>query len=640
MRNAFDIGKLSSFFSKPWAVLLLLAQFVVLVAFAADYHGRNTSEGCLFCHADKAKMEREGYPQFYVTQAQAEKETRMPGATCLDCHLGDGRSHDKDEGHKGMLKLLVIDNDARVIPRKGVIDSLMPSGSDRLYSLFPKAPDGSPSPDVFTILWHDRDRSTLGYDPGIAKKTCGIKGCHPQEVEQFSHTDMGGNVRQRGSRFWTDSHGPNNCGPSFADLPPDSGAAAGYSERNYKVIKDNLSCPSNYGNATDRQRFCNVCHTGCLDCHYNPNRKEGVHNFTMRIPSATCTGGGRGTGMCHSGSQERRRGDSYLGKEFSQPPGMPEDAHVKEGMECMDCHETGEKGMGDMTRAVDCSGCHYSASRALASGVHRRLRCQACHVSVLGGYEMTVWGRGHVAGQVTPFKKYSLYYGLFGSPILIKDMDGMYTPYKIWPNMATNIKGTSKEIDGIRFRWPKGETKDAYAFLGTHGGLPGANNALCWLQLESVGHATGPSRTCGSCHDATAQKSHATWEYLGYAGSAPFKGEQDIIADKRGLRVEKIRKLSDMELIDDAKPWDFAAWLYLGNIWKTGGDFSIPRSDAGKYAAYVRDEKAFKEKLKAAEARLGGLDKKSPEYRELQGRIKKARDIGFHDPESGIVFTK
>jgi hypothetical protein len=634
------IGKISSMLGRPVALGALLVQLAVVVALAAGYHDRQGSDGCLYCHADRARMDKDGYTQYYVTQAQVEKESKMPGVKCVDCHLGDGRSHDKDAGHRGMLKLLLVDGDANIIPRKGRLDSLVPAGEDRMYALFPKTADGAPDGGIFTVLWHDRDKATLGYDPAIAKKTCGRKGCHEQEVVQFSGTVMGGNVRQRASRHWLDRHGPNNCGPSFADLPSGTGAAAGFSAGNYTLVKDELSCPSSYKDATDRQRYCNVCHVGCLDCHYHPTKKEGVHNFTRRIPSTSCTGGGRGTGMCHSGSQERRRGDSYLGAEFSQPPGFKPDAHVREGIECMDCHETGEKGMGDMTRQVDCSGCHYSACKANESGVHRRLRCQACHVTSLGGYEMTVWGKGHIAGRPSPFKKYSLYYGITEQPIIIKDKEGMYTPYKVWPNIATNIKGPVQRREGIQWRWPDGETRDAYALLGTYDGLPGANSALAWLQFESVGHALGKSRSCKSCHGSTAQKTRASWEYLGYAGSDPFKGGQDIIADKDGLSIVNIRKFTEPKLIDDAKLWDFAAWMYLGDIWKVKGDFSIPKSDENKYSGYLKDEAAFNRKLETLNTRLGGLDKKGVRYRWLSREIKKIKDLGFHDPAAGIGEIK
>jgi len=634
----FGIGSLSDFLGRPLVLAIFFVQAVVVVVLAAGYHGSDTSDGCLYCHADKARMEKEGFPQFYITREQVEKESKMPGVTCRDCHLGNGVSHDREAAHKGMPRPMLIDREAGELPRKGRLDSIAPTGSNRMYALLPKVDGDSeePDPDVFTILWHDRDKTTLGYDPSIAMKTCGRSGCHPKEVEQFGKTIMGGNVRQRSTRFWTDSHGPNNCGPSFADLPSEGGAAAGYSDKNYNIIKDELSCPSSYKNAMDRQRFCNYCHAGCLDCHYAPDKKAGVHNFTRRIPAVNCNGGGRGTGMCHAGTQERRRGDSYLGAEFSQPAGLPTDAHVKAEMECVDCHETGEHGMGDIQRAVDCEGCHYSVVKAHKAGVHKTLRCEACHIERLGGYEMTVWGKGHVSGESTPFKKYSLYYGVMEPPVLIKDQKGFYTPYKAWPNMATNIKRDEKKRDGIEFRWKGGETRDAYAFLGTYSTLPGANKALAWIQLEAVGHPLGKSRTCKSCHGSTTQRAKASWEYLNFAGSEPFTGRQEVVADSDGLRVVDIRKTSEPKLTGDAELQDFAAWMYLGDIWNTKGDFSIPKADIGKYKAYIKEEAAFKERLSTLQAHLKSLDKNSAEYQSTEKKLKKAREVGTHDPEAGM----
>ena len=638
MKKNFGIGSLGEFMGRPFVLSLFLVQFVAVVVFAAYYHGRDTSDSCLYCHADKARMTASGYPQFYMTKEQVEKESRMPGVTCRDCHLGDGRAREADAAHRGMPRMMVLDNDAHVVTRKGRLDRLVPTGNNRMYALMPKLDDGeTPDPEVFTVLWHDRDPKTLGYDPDIARKTCGKSGCHPAEVRQFDKTVMGGNVRQRATRHWLDVHGPNNCGPSFADLPSSGGAAAGYSEDNYKIIRGNLSCPSTFEDATGRQRFCNVCHAGCMDCHYQPNEKTGVHTFTRRVPSTNCAGGGRGTGMCHTGTQERRRGDTYLGAEFSQPPGMEPDPHVKAGLECVDCHETGEGGMGDIQRRVDCEGCHYTVTKAHEKGVHRRLHCQACHVGRLGGYEMTVWGEGHVGGRPSPFKKYSLYYGVMEPPILMKDREGLYAPYKAWPNIATNIKEDAKKHEGVEFRWPGGETRDAYAFLGTYGNLPGANKALAWIQLEAVGHPLGKSRTCRSCHGSAIQKSHANWEYLTQAGSEPFTGEQDIVADARGLRIKNIRKTSEPVLMGDANLYDFAAWMYLGDIWDVNGDFSIPRSDPKKYADYEKAEAVFKAKLAVMETSLKKLDPKSDGYKALDREVKKIREAGEHDPDAGLA---
>ena len=108
---------------------------------------------------------------------------------------------------------------------------------------------------------------------------------------------------------------------------------------------------------------------------------------------------------------ERRRGDSYLGKDFSEPAGMPEDVHVAKKIECVSCHETGPGGMGHIDRMATCQDCHIEIEQAMAVSVHKNLVCAACHVKVLGGYEMTSWGPGEILSKPNPFKKYSLYYG-------------------------------------------------------------------------------------------------------------------------------------------------------------------------------------------------------------------------------------
>ncbi|HLB25826.1 MAG TPA: hypothetical protein VJM83_05820, partial [Nitrospirota bacterium] len=138
MKKIPEIGKLAGLLSRPAVLLAFFAQLFIVLFFAVTYHGKGSSEGCLYCHADKSRMEKDGFPQFFITQARAEKETRMPGVKCIDCHLGDGRSRDKDEAHKGMLAPLLIDKDGKIVPRKGRLDSLVPAGKDRMYALFPK----------------------------------------------------------------------------------------------------------------------------------------------------------------------------------------------------------------------------------------------------------------------------------------------------------------------------------------------------------------------------------------------------------------------------------------------------------------------------------------------------------------------
>jgi hypothetical protein len=96
------------------------------------------------------------------------------------------------------------------MPRKGAVPRLVPADGDRQYSLLPRLPNGSLNYDVGSFLYHDRNPRTYGYDPRIAEKTCGKSACHPNEVEQFSTSVMGSNLRQRSKRHWLDEHGPNN----------------------------------------------------------------------------------------------------------------------------------------------------------------------------------------------------------------------------------------------------------------------------------------------------------------------------------------------------------------------------------------------------------------------------------------------
>jgi hypothetical protein len=189
---------------------VLVAQLLLVLVFAYFYTGHRSSDRCVRCHADKEKMTALGYPQFTMTREQVQKEARHPNTECRDCHLGNGLSDDPAKAHKGMLKLIVLDNDLNIIPRKGHAKQLLPSGGDRLREMLPRLADGSLDYEVGTLMWHDRNTTTLGYDPAIAQKTCGKSGCHPDQVKQFSTSVMGANFRQRSMRTWNDIHGPNN----------------------------------------------------------------------------------------------------------------------------------------------------------------------------------------------------------------------------------------------------------------------------------------------------------------------------------------------------------------------------------------------------------------------------------------------
>jgi len=204
------IGKLWNFFGNRRGMIILLIQLALLLAFLYYYSGYQSSDRCVACHADKERMTKLGYPQFMMTREQVQKESRHPNTECRDCHLGNGLTEDPDKAHKGMLKLIVLDNDLNVIPRKGHVTRLLPAGTDRQRNMLPRLADGELDYEVGTLMWHDRDPVTLGYDPKIAEKTCGKAACHPDQVKQFSTSNMGSNFRQRSMRTWNDIHGPNN----------------------------------------------------------------------------------------------------------------------------------------------------------------------------------------------------------------------------------------------------------------------------------------------------------------------------------------------------------------------------------------------------------------------------------------------
>ncbi len=337
---------------------------------------------------------------------------------------------------------------------------------------------------------------------------------------------------------------------------------------------------------------------------------------------------------------ERRRGDSYLGKDFSEPAGLPEDVHVSKKIECVDCHQTGPGGMGHIERKATCQDCHLEVEQAMAVSVHKNVACEACHVKILGGYEMTSWGPGIIESKPNPFKKYSLYYGPQGPPILIKDQNNTWMPVKVWPNSAGGIKDTVAAKPGLTFRWPKGETHDAYALLGTFSFPGGNNNYLAWIQVEQVAHPLGRSRTCGSCHDSQTQVANVTWHYFDSQGAEPFDGSQKVVADKSGLHVKDIKTASKIVPMRDGKTEYFAAWLHLGDIWRTSGDYSIPKSDPVKDRALDKGIRETLARLDIIDKKIKADEEKGGDVRKLRRWWKEARAAAVHDPGSATKMVR
>lgn len=621
--SKFSPGTISRLMNRN-TVLFLLSQFILIISFLGYRSYQDSSAECIACHGSKERLQSLGYPQFYATPEMVGKQSNHPNVKCHECHLGNGRAKDANKAHKDMLKPLFLNDSGEILERKKVSPRVMvPEGEDKIRQMLP------PDSGVRNILWHDRSIKTLNFDPEIAKKTCGKSNCHPNELEQFKSTIMGANFRQRTMKTWLDPYGPHNCGPSFADTPPLPYLKnSGFDFKNTGEIIKNLNTGFSKEQAAAKQKFCNVCHAGCLDCHYAPDKEKGTHAFTKKPDSETCAGNGRGTSICHPGAMQSRRGETYIGGDYSVPAGMSPDVHYKKNIHCIDCHQTGKKGMGDMQRKAACQDCHIEIEDAHKKSIHKNLDCASCHINELRGYQITIWGPGFVGERPNPFKKYSLYYGIQKPPILIKDQKGVWMPVKVWPHSVGNIKSDVKPSERIMFRWPDGETRDAYYIAGTFDSLPGNNKHLLWLQIEQAAHPYGKSRTCESCHKTESQVSASIWEFEDNQGAEPFKGSYRIIADKQSLRIEDLKNTTPIRLLEGYKLEDFASWVYLRDKWKAPGDFSI-KTDVKKYQESLKAYTQIDAQLKSIETKSKDFDKKKlRHYKDMKG-------AALHNPEGG-----
>lgn len=631
---SFKLGKISDFIT-PLFIIIFLLQFFLIMGFFGYAYYMDSSKSCIECHGSKEKMEEFGYPQFYITLEEVRKQSGHKTVQCRDCHLGNGRANDKEKAHEGMLRPIFVEENAAPLYRNKVygedeksVNKLQPIGENLLFELLPKKQENLEivlHPKIRNVLWHDRDPQTFNFDPKIAGKTCGKRGCHNEELRQFKGTIMGTNFRQRTMRTWLEPYGPHNCGPSFADLPPKEVLeSADFDFTNTEKIRQQINIPFSNEQAIAKQRLCNVCHAGCLDCHYAPSKEKGSHGFIKVPDSYSCMGRGRGNSVCHAGSGHSRRGETYIGKFYSIPQGRKADIHFTKGIHCVECHQTGKKGMGDMQRKATCGDCHVEIEKAHDKSIHKNLHCTACHVQQASGYQITIWGKGYIGDRENPFKKYSLYYGFQKPLILMKDQKGKWFPVKIFPHSVGNIKHHVSPTS-IKFRWEKGETKDMYAIIGTFDGLPSSNKHLLWLQIEEVSHPLGKARDCKSCH-SRRQVAISTWQYEDNQGAEPFKGGYKIIADERGLRLTdfwytEIKPLAGFEISD------FASWIYLTDKWFVAGDFSI-KIDGIKYRQY---EKKYWENLR----KLQKIEKK---YRDSPNIFKNIKNILIHNPDEKIPY--
>lgn len=396
--------------------------------------------------------------------------------------------------------------------------------------------------------------------------------------------------------------------------------SAGFSFENTEQITKEINLPFSKDQAIAKQKFCNVCHAGCLDCHYEPDKEKGTHYFTNKPISESCMGYGRGTSACHPGSMDSRRGETYIGGDYSIPTGMAPDVHYLKKIHCIDCHATGEKGMGDMQRKANCQDCHIEIEKAHDKSIHKKLECATCHINELRGYQVVIWGPGIVAGQMNPFKKYSLYYGIQRPPILMKDQHDRWMPVKVFPHSVGNIKPDISPSKRMMFRWEKGQTRDPYYIVGTVN-APSDNKHLLWIEIQQASHPYGKGRSCESCHK-DRQITTSRWQYMDDQGTTePFEGKYRIIADEHGLKITDLKNTTPIKVKEGYKLEDFASWIFFKDKWSMPGDFSI-NADKHKYKDYLLLSRRVDRELKTFDGFVKDKDKKvQRRYKELKGAV-------------------
>ena len=587
------------------ALLFIIAALFIVSNKANAQQKPLDKDSCLDCHANSTKMKDMGFPQLTVTNEDAQRQAKMP-ASCTDCHLGNPSDSTKEGAHKGLLRLYYVKSKGlQAVTRdkleKYKPESIEPRGKNPVVELLPKVEKDGKSvkdPEVATILFHDKNPEDLSFNYPVQEKTCGA--CHPKQVKELRKTAMGHNAKQMLYKTWTDKKvGPHNCGVWFVD--------------GYEEIAKNTKVPFTKEMSAINQKACNICHVGCLDCHYAPKKKDpsdptlGSHTFTKNVSAQSCYGGGRGS-VCHAGPEDRRRGAGYIGGHYSNPAGASPDIHYSKGLLCTDCHDTAAKDKnllhGQVKRQASCSKCHDSAVKSVAKSVHRKVSCEACHVQDVGAYTGTFWGPGKMAGIKTPFFKYKEYYGVMREPILIKDQKGRWIPVKPYAMAVMNQKADGGLKPGLAWRFPKNlpdleRTDDAYAFVGLLSGLPANDNALAWIQMDKMSHKYGKARKCESCHTKDGeQRQDVSWKYAD-AGAEPFEGKHTVIANKNGLFIKDMQATTEIKVKEGWKIEDFAPWYYLKDKWQVKGNFSIPA--VKKKAVYGKEQSRYENAIKTGE---------------------------------------
>lgn len=578
---------------------------LVMLLMVGTAWGFDAGSSCVSCHSDRSKLKELGAEAMYLDPLQVDREVGMKGKpTCVDCHLGDPKATDKTGAHKGMLAPFLVaagkSHKGQAVSREtaGALQPLVPKGHG-MNSMIPK---GDPHKlatagikKIVSLQWHDRDQQTLAYAPKIAEQTCGR--CHTKEVKEYNQSAKGLLKHQRAFRDWSEKQpGPQNCGM--------------WPGQNEELLRSRTAVPYTAAMNNAMERACNLCHPSCNDCHFKPVANKGTHSFG-KPDTLSCYGGGRAS-ICHAGPMDRRRGAGYVRGEYSFPANLPQGAHVKAGLECLDCHKPVNHQFGHL--AADdarnaCKNCHASIVKAVQSSAHGRVDCSSCHVTASGAYQYTFWGQGHYFGVETPYGKHKEYYGTRDLPTIIKNAAGRWIPVKPYPMAVLNqtnelgptgllfraipkrtLPGNPRIGEPLTFEVARSATdvNDAYIVVGTRNDLPSGNKAILWIQMDKLSHALGKPRSCGSCHDSKVQVGKSEWSFFEDRDvTKPFKGSYTVIADKNGIRFTNVA-WEQPSLAPNRTLQDIAPFAVLPTTaWDVKGvNFALPynkkRTDAAR----------------------------------------------------------
>jgi hypothetical protein len=91
--------------------------------------------------------------------------------------------------------------------------------------------------------------------------------------------------------------------------------------------------------------------------------------------------------------------------------------------------------------------------------------------------------------------------------------------------------------------------------------------------------------------------------------------------------------------MEGGKLENFAAWLRLGDIWKTSGDFSIPKSDPVKYRHLDKGIRDALARLDVIDKKLKAREAKGEDVKRQRRSWKEAKAAAVHEPgSSGMML--